>query len=156
MAQNASDGAGQTPADQTPPPPPPAEPQPDAGDQQPTGVEAVPAAKPAREECTMAMLCHLLVIFTGFIAPLIIWLVKRDESRFVDQQGKEALNWAITLLIASVCIFVIAWIPILGWVIGCLGWLGIVTCNIVFGILSTIKVNAGESYRYPVCIRLIK
>ena len=44
---------------------------------------------------TLAMLCHLLGIF-GFIAPLIIWLVKKDDHEFIDSQGKSALNWQIS------------------------------------------------------------
>jgi hypothetical protein len=105
---------------------------------------------------TMGMLCHLLVIFTGFVGPLIIWLIKKDQSPFVNQQGKEALNWALTLLILAVGMVFIAMIPILGWVIGCLGWVVYAGSNITFGILSTIAVNKGQPYRYPVCIRFIK
>jgi uncharacterized Tic20 family protein len=100
---------------------------------------------------TMAMLIHLLAIFTYWLVPLILWLVKKDESRFVDQQGKEVVNFELTLLI--------------GWVAGGLTWclfvgiliiIAVVVVNIVFGILSTIAVNKGLPYRYPVCIRFIK
>src|SRR5438128_1055915 len=72
--------------------------------------EPVPAAPPSEpplpspDELTaddkqMGMLCHLLGIVAGFIGPLIIWLMKKDQSRFVDSQGKEALNFHLTLLI---------------------------------------------------------
>jgi len=126
----------------------------------PTGL--VSAESPDAK--TMGMLAHLLVIFTGFIGPLIIWLVKKDQSPFVNQQGKEALNWGITITIAFVAIFVLSflvvWIPVLGlivgWMLYCLIGPAIGVCNIVFGILSTITVNKGQPYRYPVCIRLIK
>ena len=107
------------------------------------------------EAKTMGMLAHLLVIFTGFIGPLIIWLTKKDKSPFVNQQGKEALNWAITILIGFVGCMVIGFIPFVNLVV-CLLWPAVVVCNIVFGILSTIKVNSGQPYRYPVCIRIIK
>ncbi|MGC9455365.1 MAG: DUF4870 domain-containing protein [Phycisphaerae bacterium] len=74
-----------TPEGQTPPP---------ASEQQ--GGEVPPEAR------TMGMLAHLLGIFTGFLGPLIIWLIKKDEQPFVDDQGKEALNWQLTLLIGYI------------------------------------------------------
>jgi len=88
---------------QTPSSPPPPE----------TAAPLPPQAPPGKDDCSMAMLAHLLAIFTGFIGPLIIWLVKKDTSRFVDQQGKEALNWAIT--VAIIALVIIALIPVLGF-----------------------------------------
>ena len=117
----------------------------------PTGL--VSAESPDAK--TMGMLAHLLVIFTGFIGPLIIWLIKKDQSPFVNQQGKEALNWAITIVIGYVGCMVIGFIPIVQLVV-CLIWPAVLVCNVVFGILSTIKVNSGQPYRYPICIRFIK
>jgi hypothetical protein len=117
----------------------------------PTGL--VSAESPDAK--TMAMLAHLLVIFTGFIGPLIIWLVKKDQSPFVNQQGKEALNWAITVVIGAVGSIIIGIIPFIG-ILACISYPAVIVCNIVFGILSTIKVNSGQPYRYPVCIRIIK
>ena len=104
---------------------------------------------------TMGMLAHLLVIFTGFIGPLIIWLIKKEQSPFVNQQGKEALNWALTITTAIIACVVVAFIPFVNFLL-CLVYPAIIVCNIVFGILSTIKVNSGQPYRYPICIRYIK
>src|SRR6266851_1035842 len=59
-----------------------------------------------KDERSTAMLIHLLSIFTGFIGPLILWLMKRKESRFVDHHGKEALNLIITMTIGSLIIFI--------------------------------------------------
>lgn len=137
MTQNSSDDS--QPAVGEPGAPPPPEPQPPAG------------PPPSKDECTMAMLCHLLAIFTGFIAPLVIWLMKKDESAFVDRQGKEALNFQLTLLIGVVAGVLTACFGV-GFVI--LAAVSVV--NIVFGILSTMTVNKGQPYRYPVCIRFIK
>ena len=113
----------------------------------PTGL--VSAESPDAK--TMAMLCHLLGIFTWWLAPLIIWLIKKDQSPFVNQQGKEALNFQLTLVIGCVvgaltsCIGIGFFVLAAIWVV-----------NIVFGIISTITVNKGQPYRYPVCIRFIK
>src|SRR5690348_1357609 len=89
-------GSGEHPAGETTPPPPPASTPPiDYGT---TGGYPGPYNGPApdKDAKTMALLCHLLPIFTGFLGPLIIWLVKKDSSPFVDDQGKEALNFQIT------------------------------------------------------------
>jgi hypothetical protein len=134
---------------QSPTPAPAPAPGPAGG--APTGL--VSAESPDAK--TMGMLAHLLVIFTGFIGPLIIWLVKKDQSPFVNQQGKEALNWAITVVIGAVGSIIIGIIPFVG-ILACVIYPAVIVCNIVFGILSTITVNKGQPYRYPICIRIIK
>jgi uncharacterized Tic20 family protein len=97
------------------------------------------------------MLCHLLGIFIGFLGPLIIWLIKRDEDKFIDEQGKEALNFQITLIIA--------------WAVGaistflCIGFIllpAIWVCDLIFCIMGAVKANKGEHYKYPINIRFIK
>ena len=104
----------------------------------------------------MGMLCHLLSLFgllipLGYvIGPLVMWLVKKDESAFVDANGKESLNFQITVTIAAVvsgflCLVLIGFL-LLPVVIG--GWL-------VLTIIASIKANEGKVYRYPVCLRLI-
>jgi len=109
------------------------------------------AGVPGKDERTMAMLCHLLAIVLGFIGPLIIWLIKKDESKFVDDQGKEALNFQLTMLIAlvasglSMCI-----------VIGFVLFPAVAIFDLVFCIIAAIKANNGEAYRYPLNIRMIK
>lgn len=106
---------------------------------------------PSKDERTMAMLSHLLSIFVGFWAPLIIWLVKKDEMPFVDDQAKEALNFQITMMLA----FIVAGILIVV-VIGILLVLGLFVANLVFCIIAAMKANDGERYRYPFALRLIK
>ena len=106
----------------------------------------------------MAMLAHLLGALFGFIGPLIIWLTQKDKHPFVDDQGKEALNFHLTLLIGYVVASVL-------WVI-----LSFITCGVgallplpliitilqlIFGIIGCTKANAGEAYRYPINIRFI-
>jgi uncharacterized Tic20 family protein len=99
----------------------------------------------------MAMLCHLLAIFTGFLGPLIIWLIKKDDTPFVDDQGKEALNFQITVLIALLVSSLLMFI--------CIGFFlmpAVAIANVVFCIIAAVKVSHGEAYRYPVNIRFIK
>lgn len=102
------------------------------------------------DELTMGMLCHLLLIITGFIGPLVVWLVKKDESKFVDHHGKEALNFLITVIIALVVSWLLCFI-LIGFVL--LPAVGITA--LVFEILATVAAQKGEWYRYPFCIRFI-
>lgn len=112
----------------------------------PTGV--APA-----EQRTMALVAHLLGIFTWFIGPLIIWMINKDDSSksFVTDQAKEALNFQITITIAMLICFVLMIVIIGGLLAPLVGVL-----NIVFCIIAAVKANNGEAYRYPFTLRLIK
>lgn len=98
----------------------------------------------------MAMLIHVLIIFTGFVGPLIIWLIKKDESPFVDRHGRTALNFSITLTIAA---FVSAILIIV--LIGLLLLLAVMVIGIVFPIMAALKANNGEEYTYPLAIKFL-
>ena len=106
---------------------------------------------PTPDDRMMATLAHVLGIFTSFVGPLIIWMIKKDQSPFVDDQGKEALNFQPTLLIGYV-ISAIATVICIGPIIA----LGLSVVAIVFGIMAAVATNKGEAYRYPVNIRFIK
>ncbi|MFK7789535.1 MAG: DUF4870 domain-containing protein [Phycisphaeraceae bacterium] len=109
--------------------------------------------QPTKDEINMGMLAHLLGIFTGFLGPLIIWLVKKDESAYISDASKESLNFQITMLFIYVGLGVFSCIT-LGF--GAILFFPIWIAAIVFMILATIKSTKGELYRYPVCIRLVK
>ncbi|MEM9399872.1 MAG: DUF4870 domain-containing protein [Verrucomicrobiota bacterium] len=98
-----------------------------------------------------AMLCHILGLIIPVIAPLVIWLLKKDEFSFVKDQGKEAINFQITCFIASIIAGLLC-IVIIGILI--LPLLSL--AYLVFCIIAGIKSYDGENYRYPVCLRLIK
>ncbi|UCF00469.1 MAG: DUF4870 domain-containing protein [Planctomycetota bacterium] len=99
----------------------------------------------------MAMLCHLLAIFTAFIGPLIIWLMKKDDDPFINDQGKEALNFQITVLIAMIASGLLSFVCI-GFILMPLVWI----VDLVFCIIASIKASGGQAYRYPLSIRLVK
>ena len=107
---------------------------------------------------TWAMFCHLsaLAVFLGIpfgniLGPLVIWLIKKDESAFVDDQGKEALNFQISITIyffaALLLMFIIIGIPIM---------IGLGIFQLIIVIVAAVKANNGEKFRYPVCIRFIQ
>ena len=103
----------------------------------------------------MAMLAHLLGGITCLLGPLIIWLIKKDESPFVNDQGKEAVNFQLSILLGYVLAGILSFIPI----VNCFTWLffpafGI--AGLVFGILGCLEANKGVVYRYPYALRFIK
>ena len=105
---------------------------------------------PNDEERTMAMLVHLLGLLTGFIGPLVLWLVKKDTSPFIDHHGKEAVNFLITNLIFSIPMIFIAFVT-LG--LGLIAWMAFLY---TFYIIACVQAYKGVWYRIPLNIRLIK
>ena len=109
-----------------------------------------PTPTGSSEERTWAMIAHLTGLI-GFVGPLIVWLVQKDKMPFVDDQGKEALNFQLTVLIAYA----------VAGATSCFG-VGLVVfpvvfvANVVLCIMGGLKANQGESYRYPLTLRLIK
>ncbi|HAH87044.1 MAG: DUF4870 domain-containing protein [Armatimonadota bacterium] len=109
----------------------------------------------SRGERLYGMLCHLLAL--GFfilpligqiLGPLIVWLIKKEEYPFVDEQGKESLNFQLSITIYSfVATILVITIPLL-LIIGAF-WL-------VEVIIASVRANDGISYRYPLTIRFIK
>lgn len=108
-------------------------------------------AEISKDARMFGMLCHLLGIFTWLVGPLIVWLIKREDDKFIDEQGKEAVNFQITLLIAYAVAGVTAAFCV-GFFIGAAAWI----CSLIFCIMGAVKANKGEAYRYPVSIRFIK
>lgn len=99
---------------------------------------------------TMAVLAQALGIVTGFIAPLVIYLVNGEKDPFVRHHAAEALNFQITLLIGYVVAFALSLI-----LIGLILLPVLFVLGIVFLILAAVAANKGEWYRYPVSIRLV-
>lgn len=109
------------------------------------------------QEKTMAMLCHLLALaglvvpFGNILGPLIVWLMKKDTSELVNDQGKESLNFQISFTIygfvAAILSLIVIGIPIA---------IALVVFWAVMVIMASIKANEGQRYRYPLNLRLIK
>jgi uncharacterized Tic20 family protein len=99
------------------------------------------------EEKQMGMFCHIGALIGGFIIPLVIWMMKKDESRFVDRHGKEALNFNISLLI-----YYLVGVPLTcGFIVLILAPFTIYWC-----IMAGMAANKGQYYSYPMTIRFIK
>ncbi len=112
---------------------------------------------PEKDERTWGMLCHLgafagfIVPFGNIIAPLVIWLIKKDEMSFVNDQGKESINFQITMFIAFVISGLLMFV-----LIGFLLVFIVAIFDIIMIIIASIKANEGVYYRYPYSLRLIK
>lgn len=107
---------------------------------------------------TWAMLCHLASLagfigipFGNILGPLILWLIKKDEAPFIDDQGKESLNFQITMTILGIGAGILI---IVG--IGILLLFAIGIADLVFVIIASVAANKGETYRYPFAFRLVK
>ena len=104
------------------------------------------------QDTTLAILSHVGGLFTSWVAPLIIYLIKKDDAdKFSAENAREALNFQITLLIVYV-VGTILTVILIGALINLVAWL---TC-IVLSIMAALKVNEGVAYRYPFALRLIK
>ena len=104
-----------------------------------------------QDERTMGMLCHLLAFAFSPIGTLVLWLWKKDTMPFVDDQGKEALNFQISVYIYSFVAWLLCFV-VVGFIL-----LPIVTVgSIVLIILAAVAAYDGRAYRYPLTIRLIK
>jgi uncharacterized Tic20 family protein len=135
----------------------------------PPASEQAPAVDIPAEERTWAMMAHLSALLGGlltasfgrgwgcFIGPLIIWLVKKDTMPFVDDQAKEALNFNITVALASLVLLVLSIITFgIGLIIAIPMWIIIGISWLVLTIVAAVKANEGVRYRYPFALRFIK
>ena len=120
--------------------------------------QAPQEAQASKEEQNWAMACHLVALsgfivpFGNVLGPLVVWLIKKDTMPLVDQHGKEALNFQITVLLAVVISVLLVFV-LIGFVLLFVVGLG----ALILTIMAAVKVSNGElNYRYPFALRLIK
>lgn len=115
----------------------------------------------SRDARTWGMWCHLaglawmlvwlVPIIGGVVGALVVWQIKRDEDAFIDEQGKEALNFQISMLLY--------WAVAMALCLTCIGFVLVpivAVLDVIFAIIAAIKAGQGQSYRYPLSIRFIK
>lgn len=100
----------------------------------------------------LSLLAHLVISVFAIAIPIIMWQVKKEESSFLDDHGREALNFQITLVIYTICLVPIA-VCTLG--VGAVLILGIYILAIIGMIQASTAANRGEFYRYPMTMRFV-
>ena len=85
------------------------------------------------------------------LVPLIIWLIQKDKSAFVDRHGRAALNFQLTMIIGFVIGGILTLVYIGIFIIAALGVL-----DLIFSILAAVAANKGEEYKYPFSLELVK
>ena len=112
----------------------------------------------SKDARTWAMFCHLaglagyvMPIVGNIVGPLIFWQIKKDEYPFVDEQGKEAVNFQI-----SMTLYALISIPLTVICIGLFLLAAVVVVDLVFLVVAAVKANNSQHYRYPLTIRFIK
>jgi len=111
----------------------------------------------SESERNWAMLCHLSAFagfffpFGGIIGPLICWLSRKDESEWVNENGKSSMNFQLSILLYIVLViplcFILIGIPIIVF-------LGVL--KIVCIVIASIKASKGEKFKYPLSIPFIQ
>lgn len=129
---------------------------------EPSSPAPDPLPQPDDNARTWAMVAHLSALVgllgngIGFLlGPVVVWAIKKDQHPFVDEQGKEAINFQLTLLLAAVASFVVMF-TIVGLLVAIPALIAIAIVAVVFPIVAAVSANRGEHYRYPLTWRLIK
>jgi uncharacterized Tic20 family protein len=135
--------------------------QKDESAEQPQTVEENQMNREVNKDARMwGMICHMaglgglipvVPIIGSIIGPLIVWQIKKDEFAFVDDQGKEAVNFQISILIYALISGILCFT--------CIGFIllpAVYVFDLIFLLIAAVKANDGEHYRYPLTIRLIK
>jgi uncharacterized Tic20 family protein len=101
--------------------------------------------------CHLSALAGLVIPFGNVLGPLVVWLTKKNEFSFVDDQGKESLNFQISLSIymavAAVLSLLLIGIPLL---------IALGIGGLVLTVIGAVNANDGKTYRYPMTIRFFQ
>ena len=106
---------------------------------------------PSQDERLLAAAIYVTSFFTTIVGPLIIWLLKKNDSPFIDQHGKEYFNFVISygvyaLISGILMIVLIGFVTI--WIVGALGF--------IFTIVAAVKAYEGKGYHIPLVFRIIR
>lgn len=111
----------------------------------------------SESERNWAMLCHLSAFagfffpFGGIIGPLICWLSRKDESAWVNENGKASMNFQLSMLL-----YIVLSIPLCFIIIGIPIIIFLATLKVVCVIIASIKASKGERFKYPLAIPFIQ
>lgn len=119
---------------------------------------AKPGPSLSRNERMWGMACHLsgaavvtCIPFINVLGPFVVWMLKREECPFADTEGKEAVNFQITIAIVMVLTLMLT--LLLPWFVFLL--FAIITVDLVFVLIASMNANDGRPYRYPIPFRFV-
>lgn len=122
-----------------------------------------PATPEEKSSRNWGMLCHLAGLagcFAPWIAhvagPLIVWLLKRNDSAFIDAEGKESLNFQLSLALYSVVGCILLALTIVGLVMIPFFLWSLYVLNVICVIFAAIQSSGGRHFRYPLIFRFLK
>ncbi|PQO36935.1 DUF4870 domain-containing protein [Blastopirellula marina] len=104
-----------------------------------------------QDDRNMALLCHILGLLTNVFGPLILWILMKDKSAFVDFHGKQAINFQITLILAYMASGVLMCVYV-----GILLAMATFAIQVIFTILPAMKAYEGQRYVIPVAIPFLR
>ena len=117
----------------------------------------------ASDDQTWAMLSYVLALVASIIAPLVIYLVKMNESRYVRFHAAQALNMGITAFIESIAIFIVGILLAVathgfGILLMLLAFLALGIAHLVYLILAAVRAYQGQPFRVPtiICFRMVR
>lgn len=122
----------------------------------PTDPPGEPPHGPPSSAKNIAVLCHLgglagyIFPFGNIIAPVVLWLLKRDEHPYIDEQGKEAVNFQITVAIYAIVAAVLVLL-----LVGLLLLAAVAVFQVIMVIVAAVRASEGERFRYPLTLRLV-
>lgn len=125
-----------------------------AGPQQPWAgqpAQGQPQPVDPSNEKVWGIFMHLGALLFLIFAPLIIWLVYKDRSEVLNQQGRAALNWHLSYVIYSIVSWVLMFVFI-GWIT----WVALIVLDIIFSILAAVKASERRVWKYPLSIPFFK
>jgi uncharacterized Tic20 family protein len=101
--------------------------------------------------CHLAALAMFIIPFGNVIGPLVVWSIKKDQYPSVNEHGKEALNFQISMLI-----YMLVSAVLIILLVGIFLLIGLGVLNLVLIIVASVRANAGESFKYPLSITFIQ
>jgi uncharacterized protein len=136
---------------EAPPPPTPPLPPEEVPQPPPAALAAPQIIHFTQDEKTLGIIMHVLSLAgLALIGPLIIWLIKKDSSAYVDAQGRELLNFQI-----SYFIYAAACVPLIYLCVGVPMLFALCIAAVVLTIIGVVKAAEGKIYRFPLTLRLL-
>lgn len=111
-----------------------------------------PTLEPTSNDKSLATIIHILAIFGSILIPAVIWLVKKDESRFIDEHGRAALDFQLSIIIYSIAVAILSFITC---GVGAFLYIPLALFDIVGCIIVALAASDGKAPNYPLSLNLL-